>query len=84
MKTESNLRVVNINNNTYIISRRVVFKIGLPRVINCLSLYLFSGLFSEYLLKYYRFNVEIRIAFSNIYNLFNCKNGPSQNNVLGK
>jgi hypothetical protein len=78
------LRVVNINSSIYIISRRVIFKVGPPRVINYLFFYFLSGLFSEYLLKYCRFNIGIRIAFSNIYSLFNCKNGPPQNNVLGK
>jgi hypothetical protein len=84
MEAEGNLRVVNINNSTYITSRRVVFEVDSPGVINCLFFYLLSGLFSEYLLEYCRFNVGIRIAFSNIYSLFNYKNGPPQDNVLGK
>jgi hypothetical protein len=84
IETEGNLKVVDINNSTNITSRRVIFKISLSGVINCLSFHLLSGLFSEYLLRYCRFNVGIRIAFSSIYSLFNCKNGPPQNNVLGK
>jgi hypothetical protein len=84
MEAESNLRIININNSINITSRRVIFEIGLSGVINCLFLYLLSGLFSEYLLRYCRFNVGIRIAFSSIYSLFNCKNGPPQDNVLDK
>jgi hypothetical protein len=84
MEAEGNLRVIDINNSTDITSRRVVFEVGPPGVINCLSLYFLSGLFSEYLLGYCRFNVGIRIAFSSIYSLFNCRNGPPQDNVLGK
>jgi hypothetical protein len=84
IETESNLRVVNINNSINIIFRRIIFKIDSSKVINYLFLYLFSGLFSEYLLGYCRFNIGIRIAFSSIYSLFNYKNGPPQNNVLGK
>jgi hypothetical protein len=82
MKAESNLKMININNSIYITSRRIIFKIDLSGIINYLSFYFFSGLFSEYLLKYYRFNVGIRIAFSNIYRFFNYKNGLLQNNVL--
>jgi hypothetical protein len=55
-----------------------------PEIINYLSFYLLSDLFSEYLLRYYRFNIGIRIAFSSIYSFFNCKNGPPQDNVLDK
>jgi hypothetical protein len=84
IKDENNLRVIDINNSTDIISRRVIFKVGPPGIINCLSLYFLSGLFSEYLLEYCRFNIEIRIAFSSIYNFFNCKNGLPQDNVLDK
>jgi hypothetical protein len=76
--------VVNINNSTYITSRRVIFEMSLPGIINYLFFYLLSGLFSEYLLRYYRFNIRIRIVFSSFYSFFNCKNGPPQDNVLGK
>jgi hypothetical protein len=84
IEAEGNLRVVNINNSTDITSRRVVFEMGFPGVINCFFFYLLSGLFNEYLLGYCRFNIGIRIAFSSIYNFFNYKNGPPQDNVLGK
>jgi hypothetical protein len=48
IEAEGNLKVINVNNSTYITFCRVVFEVGSPGVINCLSFHFLSGLFSEY------------------------------------